>query len=88
MPLLPVQFRSQHAVVIDLATFENPDNKEDSVTLYVCKPSVQLMADQISKDFNGLNLESLSCLLNSYSEEVLKSHVNGNGGTFKLTLDG
>lgn len=88
MPFVPHQSRQKQAVLIDETTFENPDDATDVVTLYICKPAVQLDLAAIEAQFAGVNTDSLGSLMNSYSPEALKRMVEESKGVLKVTLDG
>ena len=54
MPFLPAKFMQPGAVLIDKTEYEYPEDPSDKLTIYVCKPAVQLAADALA-EFDGLN---------------------------------
>ena len=51
MPFLHYEFMQKQAVVIDQTSYENPEDSNDIVNIYICKPSVQVL-DQNSLEVN------------------------------------
>lgn len=85
MPFLPQTFKQPGAVVIGQVEFEL-EEKNETITLFICKPCVQLDEAAVSKAHPEVNLTSLRSYLNSFSHSALAKEMNG--GSLKLRLDG
>lgn len=60
-----------NAVLIDKTEYENPDDPSDVLTLYITKPTVQLIEEEVLK-LEGAKIESLRSYLGSFSSEALR----------------
>ena len=64
---------SKSSVPFGEVTYENPDNVEDVVTLYICAPAVIMETAELQKSFgsDGVNLESLAQVVSNFSQASL-----------------
>ena len=84
MPFMSANFMQPGAVVIGQIDYETED--KESVTLFICKPAVQISEEAVLKAFPGVKMDSLRTYLNSFSADALAKELNG--GSLKLKLDG
>jgi len=88
MPFLAAKgFKGPNHILIAETTYENSQNTSEVVTLYICKPAVQVMDAEILKSYPGVNIESLGAYLNSFDAKALQSQVASGNGVLKLNLD-
>lgn len=85
MPFLPDTFKQTGAVVIGKIDYELEEKKE-SITLFICKPCVQLNEAEVKKSHPEVNLVSLRSYLNSFNHAALTKELSA--GSLKLKLDG
>jgi hypothetical protein len=84
MPFLPQNFKQPGAVVIGQIEYENEE--KESLTLFICKPAVQLEELAILGAYPEVNLGSLRSYLNSLSSDALSKQLAS--GSLKVKLDG
>lgn len=90
MPFAPAEFMQKQAALIGETHFANPEDENDVVTLYVCKPAASFVAEEVQKSFGGdasVNVDSLASVVNNFSQASLQQMVSAND-TLKVTLDG
>jgi hypothetical protein len=72
MPFLPLEMRPAHSVLIEQTVYENPDNIEDKLTLFVCKSCPLIQEHYIKEDLgNSVNLEAIIAALSFVKPEDL-----------------
>lgn len=69
--------------------YEDPDDSNNVIKLFICKPAVIMENDELQKSFGakGVNLDSLAQVVSNYSQETLKKMVS-NSAVVKVKLDG
>jgi hypothetical protein len=43
-----------------VTSYENPENEEDVVEFFICKPAAIMVTAELQKDFKDVNLDSLA----------------------------
>ena len=84
MPFLHEQFKQPGAVLIGKIDYETED--KECITLFICKPAVQMNEAEVLKAYPGVNMGSLRSYLNSFSSDALAKELGS--GSIKLKLDG
>lgn len=84
MPFLPTEFKQPGAVVIGQIDYETEE--KETITLFICKPSVQLVEAEVSKTYPDLNIVSLRSYLNSFSSDALAKEIGS--GSLSVKMDG
>lgn len=89
MPFQPCANMPAGAVLIGTTEYESPENKEDVVTLYICRAQVHVIDDEVSKLLQDgpTTLGTVHSYLNSFDSEELLKEVTSNGGSLKINLD-
>mmetsp|Transcript_5114 Transcript_5114/g.7799 ORF Transcript_5114/g.7799 Transcript_5114/m.7799 type:complete len:110 (+) Transcript_5114:3376-3705(+) len=88
MPFLEKASMQHGQVVIDKTSYEAPDNADESIVLYICKPCPHLVEDKVKSDFPQANLDGLHAYLNSFDQKELFEKVTAASGSLKINLDG
>merc|ERR1712034_164877 len=88
MPFEPVERMSPGAVVLDKVVHENPADSKDHITIYICRPCLHLMTEEVRKLVeNDQHVEGVRAYLNSYRSEALEGMVAKGGGALRIKVD-
>lgn len=85
MPFMHLNKKQPNQVVIGHTLFEN-DN--ESVEITICKQAVHVDEEAVAKSYQGVNVNVVHCLLNSFNPEALKKQLESSNGIFRTRLDG
>jgi len=71
MPFLSDASKQPGQVVIGSTKFENPANPGEEVVLHICKATVHVIDEEVTKSYNTANVGAIRSLLNSYTAAAL-----------------
>ena len=83
MPFLSDSFKQPGAVIIGQINYET-EVENEAITLFICKPAVQINEAEVSKSYPGVDIGSLRSYLNSLSSDALAKDLASGSLTFKM----
>lgn len=87
MPFHPVERMQPRAVLLDKLVQENPNDPTDQINIYICRPTVHVVAEKVKELGDDVNVEGVLAYLSSYRSEALEKMLHESGGVLRITLD-